>query len=415
MTTTAEGPECRHHGPMVLRFETDLPTSLTWYCPNEVCHNEVLHPEKDAPRKGVITITHTRADGTLLEGSRKGDGVWELVRPHRFTWGRSLPGVLFIRQSRDKQADRWSIRHAAAALRKEGWTVEIDIDEDTRRTFAEAEQERYDRAAERADRFDDYASNAAARSNAAYAGVKAISDGIPMGQPILVGHHSERRARRDVERMDAGMRRSVDEGKKAEHYAGRAQAAEHYEAFRKNPPRTLRRIAKLEAELRGVERWLAGKSNEGYTRSLTPDTVAELNRRKAELTEQIDHWRGIVAQAEADGFKVWSRDDFKKGDFVYYRGTWYEVLRVNPKSVTIPHIHNGVGRTVVRKGDGHLDWTWKAPYDEVSGRRTAEEQAAAEAPAEPIAEAAVDAEKPAAEPASEEPVTGEDRFLPLDR
>jgi len=29
---------------------------------------------------------------------------------------------------------------------------------------------------------------------------------IPMGQPILVGHHSEQRHRRDLEKIDRGMR-----------------------------------------------------------------------------------------------------------------------------------------------------------------------------------------------------------------
>lgn len=53
--------------------------------------------------------------------------------------------------------------------------------------------------------------------------------------------------------------------------------------------------------------------------------------------------------------------------------TWHEVLRVNAKSLTIPHIRNGIGRTVVRKGEGHLDWTWTAPYDGIRGRRSAEE------------------------------------------
>ena len=34
--------------------------------------------------------------------------------------------------------------------------------------------------------------------------------GIPFGQPILVGHHSERRHRRVIERADHAMRRSVE-------------------------------------------------------------------------------------------------------------------------------------------------------------------------------------------------------------
>jgi len=48
-------------------------------------------------------------------------------------------------------------------------------------------------------------------------------DGIPLGQPILVGHHSERRARRDAERIDNGIRRMVEEHELADHH--RAVAA----------------------------------------------------------------------------------------------------------------------------------------------------------------------------------------------
>lgn len=470
-TTTAEGPECRKHGPMVLRAAahgSDLAISPTWDCRSEVCHNTVLHPAKDAERKGTIEITHTRADGTLLSGSRKGDGVWEIVRGHGFRSFRSL-GCLGVQQSRDKAAKRWYINSAAEALRTAGWTVEIDIDEDVRRTFAEAEEDRVERAEERTERFEGYADNAASRSEAHRGVARQIARGIPFGQPILVGHHSEGRARRDAERIDTNMRKGIAEGKKSDHYAHRAAAAGAYEKFRKSPGVTLRRIAKLEADLRRVEKWLSGESAGGYTEVLTPAREAELNRRKEELTEELEYWRHVIAKAEADGFKVWGKADFKKGDFARYHGAWYEVLRVNVKSLTVPHIHNGVGRTVVRKGDGHLDWTWTAPYDGVKGRRTAEEMAAAEAKAaakaageqsasESPAEAPAEAEKPARfavtieaddrkwmrfherdravacaasyglgedhvkdtwetapEDAGQTPVMHEDRFLPLDR
>lgn len=99
---------------------------------------------------------------------------------------------------------------------------------------------------------------------------------------------------------------------------------------------------------------------------------------------------------------MWSRADFTRGDFVLYRDTWYEVLRVNPKSVTIPHIHNGTGKRIVRAtGNQHDDWTWAAPYDGVSGRKSADEmqqppQAPASEPQEPAEQS----------PAVEEPVRG---------
>jgi len=407
--TATTTPNCRQHGPMTERpDDREEQPGSTWYCPDEVCYNTALRPAGDAEPKGTIELTHTRASGTLLEGSRKGDGVFEIVRHHRFWFSRSL-GCLYIRQSRDKRADRWSIRSAAEALRAAGWAVDIDIDEDTRRSFAEAEAEREERAEDRAERFAEYAGNAASRSQAAYDGVRRIAHGIPLGQPILIGHHSERRARRDIARMDAGMRKSIDEDKKADYYANRAATSGAYMEFRNSPGVTLRRIAKLEADLRRVEKWSRGESAGGYTRSLTPATVAELDQRREDLEDQLGYWRHVIAKAEQDGFKVWGKADFKKGDFVRYSGTWYEVLRVNAKSVTIPHIHNGIGRRVVRKGDGHLDWTWLAPYDGVSGRRTAEEQAAVDSPVEAPAAAAP------AVVGVESPVMNEDRLMPLDR
>jgi hypothetical protein len=48
---------------------------------------------------------------------------------------------------------------------------------------------------------------------------------IPAGQPILVGHHSEKRHRRDLEKSDNKMRKSIELAKKAEYYEEKAKSA----------------------------------------------------------------------------------------------------------------------------------------------------------------------------------------------
>jgi hypothetical protein len=101
---------------------------------------------------------------------------------------------------------------------------------------------------------DEAGDRAAARSEAASRAEHRIIDGYPMGQPILVGHHSECRHRRDLERADSYRRRARDEQDKAGYHAGRAAAAERYQAGRESVPVTLRRIAGLEAEARQVQR-----------------------------------------------------------------------------------------------------------------------------------------------------------------
>lgn len=76
----------------------------------------------------------------------------------------------------------------------------------------EAKRERLESAAEKAK----------ARSEAAFGRARTIADGIPFGQPILVGHHSEKRHRRDVAKIDSGMRKGIEESKHAAQLANRA-------------------------------------------------------------------------------------------------------------------------------------------------------------------------------------------------
>ena len=49
---------------------------------------------------------------------------------------------------------------------------------------------------------------------------------IPLGQPILVGHHSEKRHRRDLKRIDEYFAKAKEHHDKAEYFRRRAAAAE---------------------------------------------------------------------------------------------------------------------------------------------------------------------------------------------
>jgi hypothetical protein len=56
------------------------------------------------------------------------------------------------------------------------------------------------------------------QSETAHQIARQIMQQIPPGQPILVGHHSEKRHRRDLHRVDILMKKSIDESNKAEYY-----------------------------------------------------------------------------------------------------------------------------------------------------------------------------------------------------
>lgn len=74
----------------------------------------------------------------------------------------------------------------------------------------------------RAARLRESAERNEAKSDAAHEQAHKLGDQIPMGQPILVGHHSERRHRRDLGRIESGLRTSFELANKAEEQARRA-------------------------------------------------------------------------------------------------------------------------------------------------------------------------------------------------
>ncbi len=111
-----------------------------------------------------------------------------------------------------------------------------------------------DRAEDRAERFEGYSEKRAADADAARRAVDAIAEGIPLGQPILVGHHSERRARKDAERIETGMRRAIRLWETSGYWQSRAAGAIRATKYKERPDVRRRRIKGLEADQRKHER-----------------------------------------------------------------------------------------------------------------------------------------------------------------
>ncbi|MEC3995186.1 ParB/RepB/Spo0J family partition protein [Actinacidiphila sp. DG2A-62] len=313
----------------------------------------------------TIEITHTRAEGTILTGSSKGDGVFEIVRDHGFWFSRNVDG-LYIRRSQDKEAQMWRINGAAEALRAAGHEVTVEIKEEVRRSFAEAEAAREERAEDRVERFSERAGRAVASADARREKADQISKRFEFGQPILVGHHSERRARRDAERIDTNMRKSFEERDRAAYWADRTRASENYAKHRNDPHRTLRRLERLRADLRAQERHHAEAVEKGWS------SVDRHARLILDLTEEIAHWEQIVEKAKAEGVKIWGPDDFAPGDYVRYSGSWYQVARVNPKTLSIAWNLRLAPKQVMSLEDATFDGgrvgTHTADYTQVRAR-----------------------------------------------
>jgi hypothetical protein len=111
-----------------------------------------------------------------------------------------------------------------------------------------------DRAEARAERFENYGDKREAEGEQARKSVDAICEHIPLGQPILVGHHSEKRARKDAERIETGIRKSIKLFDTATYWRDRAEGALRNAKYKESPGVRSRRIKGLESDLRKAEK-----------------------------------------------------------------------------------------------------------------------------------------------------------------
>lgn len=324
--------------------------------------------ETPATAAETLTITHCRESGTLIEGTAKGDGSNTVLKASGWRWSRNL-GTWYVPHSRDRAARDHLINTTAEQLRAAGFTVETDID-DTARPAAEVEQDKAQRARDRAEALANKANRRAAAADQAQDSARAAAARLPEGgEPIKIGHHSENRHRNAIDKANRATRRAIDADKDAQEAAERADTAAQATARRHNPVTVANRIQALQADKRRAERRLNGhtrtlftQGESRYVESHEPaqgSTAERLREYITELTDQITHWEGIRAEQIAAGEATnYSRETIRKGDQVKFRGTWYEVRRVNPKSVTIPSMIGG-------------SWTDTVVYHELSGHRPA--------------------------------------------
>ena len=287
-------------------------------------------------------------------------------------------------------------------------------DEDT--TLAE-------RADERAERFDGYSENRMKDAQAARSTVEAIAGNIPFGQPILVGHHSERRARRDAEKIENGTRRAVKMWDTSDYWTRRASGALAHAKYLERPDVRYRRIKKLEAEKRKSETsknedekflqlWAEeGLSYEkalmiaGYSRfslpkkegddpnfNLRPSAYNALSNNHPNLyaprtleeviehakkaypksiarhSRWIAHYENRIAYERAmlgeQGGIAADKFDIQPGGRVLVRGEWVTVVRVNRKNGAIVSVSTNARFVRVRQIEEIKDY--QAPTEEAA-------------------------------------------------
>jgi len=193
-------------------------------------------------------------------------------------------------------------------------------------------------SAERGERLQARADCHRDRSTAAYDRSNASVEHIPLGQPILIGHHSERGHRAALKRSDNAMRKSVEEGKIAADLDYRAKSSARHQAHKQTPGAMQRRVDRLRVEEHQLERIIAAQLPERAERGEETATYAKqcnwrLERVRSEiatLTEAIEAAGGILADQLAEAGIV-----AEVGDLVKIHGFSGIVKRVNTKTYTI--------------------------------------------------------------------------------
>lgn len=291
-------------------------------------------------RAALTTIPATLSDGTA---------VHIIGRIDAFP-GHPNPG---IQSSRDRQPNEYKINRAARALEKAGHTVTVEIDR-THRDPAQVEADRAARQADRVAALENKADRRAADAEAAWTAEQRATAALPPGgEPIKVGHHSEGRHRRAIDRAHNALGKAVAADRDADRAASRAESAARTTELRNSPVAVANRIHKFEAEQRADQRAL-----DGHTRTLFTDgrgvkhvekTTAATGEyreriiaRMAERAATITYWTNVRAGQIADGQAGdYSPDTITAGDLVKIRHHgWTPVLRTptrRPSACRRPH------------------------------------------------------------------------------
>jgi hypothetical protein len=160
--------------------------------------------------------------GAVLTGTTRDDAPAIKALHDGWKWSRNLGAWYLPRTMRRETVDAKVARLAAAFA----GDVEV-IGGDERDSADDRAVRRYERDQELVGVHESRAERHDATAEAEYEKGRQIADMIPFGQPILVGHHSERRHRRDIDRIGRAMGASVDASRAADDERRKAQAAAH--------------------------------------------------------------------------------------------------------------------------------------------------------------------------------------------
>lgn len=157
----------------------------------------------------------------------------------------------------------------------------------------------------KAARLREWAEKREAKAERVLERARELAHAIPFGQPILVGHHSEKHARRDADRIHNGYATGLAHQKKAAEMRGRAFGIEDaadraiYSDDSDAPERLRERIAGLEARHARMKAINAGLRRHG-TAALRELALTDEEKRDLENAARFNGVLGYPSYALAN-------------------------------------------------------------------------------------------------------------------
>jgi len=132
----------------------------------------------------------------------------------------------------------------------------------------------------------DKAAKARNEASSQHKKAETIGSLIPFGQPILVGHHSEKRHRADIRKIETAQRKSVEAGNKADYYENKAKTAADNSSISGDDPAAVVKYKDKMEQLKAIQKkmksinayWRKHKSMLGYP-GMTDTEAAKIDEK----------------------------------------------------------------------------------------------------------------------------------------
>lgn len=130
---------------------------------------------------------------------------------------------------------------------------------------------------------EERAEKAGAAADSSVNSARKMAEAIPLGQPILLGHHSEKGDRNYRGKIDAKYRKGAELSNKAAELERRAEASEANTAIYADAVDPVAEIDARLAELRAKREQIKARPHESYELSNLGANIRRLEARRAQL------------------------------------------------------------------------------------------------------------------------------------